>query len=64
MIGYGDAAIDHFVTYSVIESNPPLGYSSVLSQIRLYAVTSGEHRGSTFVQWSAQFSGDAGVGES
>ncbi|KAF8753352.1 hypothetical protein RHS01_06958 [Rhizoctonia solani] len=39
----------------------PRGYSSVLSQIRLFPITSGEHRGSTFVQWSAQFSGDAGV---
>lgn len=56
-------AIDHFITYSVIDSNPALGYSSLLSQIRLFPVTSGEHRGSTFVQWSAQFSGDAGVGE-
>ncbi|KEP53071.1 polyketide cyclase/dehydrase and lipid transport domain protein [Rhizoctonia solani 123E] len=57
------SSIDHFITYSVVESEPPLGYSSVLSQIRLFPITSGEHRGSTFVQWSAQFSGDAGVGE-
>ncbi|KAF8606573.1 Bet v1-like protein [Ceratobasidium sp. AG-I] len=55
------SSIDHFITYSVIESDPPLGYSSVLSQIRLFPITAGEHRGSTFVQWSAQFSGDAGV---
>ena len=55
------SSIDHFITYSVIESEPARGYSSVLSQIRLFPVTSGEHRGSTFVQWSAQFSGDAGV---
>ncbi|KAG8749816.1 hypothetical protein FRC12_013207 [Ceratobasidium sp. 428] len=55
------AAIDHFITYSVIDSEPALGYSSVLSQIRLFPITSGDHRGSTFVQWSAQFSGDAGV---
>ncbi|KAF8734073.1 hypothetical protein RHS02_07083, partial [Rhizoctonia solani] len=55
------SSIDHFITYSVIETEPPRGYSSVLSQIRLFPITSGEHRGSTFVQWSAQFSGDAGV---
>ncbi|KAG9104218.1 hypothetical protein FRC06_004435 [Ceratobasidium sp. 370] len=55
------SSIDHFITYSVITSEPALGYSSVLSQIRLYPITSGDHRGSTFVQWSAQFSGDAGV---
>ncbi|KAG8719977.1 hypothetical protein FRC08_001479 [Ceratobasidium sp. 394] len=55
------SSIDHFITYSVITSEPALGYSSVLSQIRLFPITSGEHRGSTFVQWSAQFSGDAGV---
>ncbi|KAG9128073.1 hypothetical protein FRC07_005213 [Ceratobasidium sp. 392] len=55
------SSIDHFITYSVIESDPPAKYSSLLSQIRLFPITSGEHRGSTFVQWSAQFSGDAGV---
>ncbi|CEL55733.1 hypothetical protein RSOLAG1IB_01745 [Rhizoctonia solani AG-1 IB] len=55
------SSIDHFITYSVIATEPPLGYSSVISQIRLFPITSGEHRGSTFVQWSAQFSGDAGV---
>ncbi|KAG8703138.1 hypothetical protein FRC09_004334 [Ceratobasidium sp. 395] len=55
------SSIDHFITYSVIDSEPALGYSSVLSQIRLFPITSGDHRGSTFVQWSAQFSGDAGV---
>ncbi|CUA74112.1 hypothetical protein RSOLAG22IIIB_05402 [Rhizoctonia solani] len=55
------SSIDHFITYSVIETESPRGYSSVLSQIRLFPVTSGEHRGSTFVQWSAQFSGDASV---
>ncbi|KAF8699297.1 hypothetical protein RHS03_07254, partial [Rhizoctonia solani] len=57
------SSIDHFITYSVIETEPPRGYSSVLSQIRLFPITSGEHRGSTFVQWSAQFSGDAGCAD-
>ncbi|QRV89689.1 polyketide cyclase/dehydrase and lipid transport domain-containing protein [Ceratobasidium sp. AG-Ba] len=55
------SSIDHFITYSVIDSEPALGYSSLLSQIRLFPVTSGDNEGHTFVQWSAQFSGDAGI---
>ena len=54
--------IDHYITYSVISSEPALSYTSVLSTIRLYAVTSGANEGSTFVQWSANFSSDADAG--
>ncbi|KAL8963797.1 MAG: hypothetical protein Q9183_004838 [Haloplaca sp. 2 TL-2023] len=56
------SAIDHFITYSVIASTPALTYSSVLSTIRCYAVTSGEKEGSTFVTWSGNFSSDADAG--
>jgi len=55
-------AIDHFITYSVITSSPALTYSSVISTIRCYAVTTGPNEGSTFVQWSAHFSSDADAG--
>ena len=54
--------IDHFITYSVIASTPALTYSSVISTIRCYAVTSGPNEGSTFVQWSGNFSSDADAG--
>ncbi|KAL6713764.1 hypothetical protein ACLMJK_008256 [Lecanora helva] len=56
------SAIDHFITYSVISSNPAITYSSVISTIRCYAVTTGPNEGSTFVQWSANFSSDADAG--
>ncbi|CAF9925092.1 MAG: hypothetical protein HETSPECPRED_005741 [Heterodermia speciosa] len=54
--------INNYITYSVIASTPALSYTSVLSTIRCYAVTSGPHEGSTFVQWSANFSSDADAG--
>ncbi|KAL7008360.1 hypothetical protein EMMF5_002089 [Cystobasidiomycetes sp. EMM_F5] len=46
-------------TLSVVSSEPALTFSSVYSTIRVYPVTSGEHENSTFVEWSATFSGDA-----
>ena len=57
-------SIDHFITYSVIASEPALSYTSVVSTIRCFAVTSGEKEGSTFVQWTGHFSTDADAGES
>lgn len=54
--------IDHFITYSVIASTPALTYTSVLSTIRCFPITSGGSEGSTFVQWSANFSSDADAG--
>ncbi|KAF1811499.1 Bet v1-like protein [Eremomyces bilateralis CBS 781.70] len=56
------STIEHFITYSVITAKPALDYTSVLSTVRLFPITSGEHRGHTFVQWSGQFSSDASVG--
>ncbi|KAM0806430.1 hypothetical protein BDR22DRAFT_896086 [Usnea florida] len=56
------SSIDHFITYSVISSTPALTYSSVISTIRCYAVTTGPSEGSTYVQWSANFSSDADAG--
>ena len=55
--------INHYITYSVITSSPELTYSSVLSTVRLYPVTSGELEGSTFVEWSGNFSSDADAGK-
>jgi hypothetical protein len=54
--------INHYITYSVITSQPELSYSSVVSTIRLYSVTSGELEGSTFVEWTGNFSSDADAG--
>ncbi|TKA38142.1 hypothetical protein B0A54_11156 [Friedmanniomyces endolithicus] len=56
------STINHYITYSVITSQPGLTYSSVLSTIRCFAVTSGEAEGSTFVEWSGNFSSDADAG--
>ncbi|OAL56270.1 Bet v1-like protein [Pyrenochaeta sp. DS3sAY3a] len=53
------SSIDHFITYSVISSQPELSYSSVVSTIRVYSVTSGKHEGQTFVTWTGNFSSDA-----
>lgn len=55
-------SIAHSITYSVITSTPELSYSSVLSTIRLHAVTAGEHADSTYVEWDARFSSDANAG--
>ena len=35
----------------------------MLSTIRCYAVTSGDLEGSTFVEWTGNFSSDADAGE-
>ncbi|KAI0113008.1 hypothetical protein F4814DRAFT_420306 [Daldinia grandis] len=56
------STINHYITYSVITAKPELTYSSVLSTIRCYAVTSGELEGSTFVEWTGSFSSDADAG--
>ncbi|KAB5545897.1 hypothetical protein GE09DRAFT_1132852 [Coniochaeta sp. 2T2.1] len=56
------STINHYITYSIITAQPELTYSSVLSTIRLYAVTSGELEGSTYVEWSGHFSNDADAG--
>ncbi|KAF1980399.1 Bet v1-like protein [Bimuria novae-zelandiae CBS 107.79] len=56
------SAIDHYITYSVISSQPALSYTSVVSTIRAYPVTSGKHEGHTFVTWTGNFSSDADAG--
>ncbi|KAI1434057.1 hypothetical protein GGR50DRAFT_442112 [Xylaria sp. CBS 124048] len=56
------STINHYITYSVIASNPSLPYTSVLSTIRCHAVTTGSQEGSTFVEWSGHFSSDADAG--
>ncbi|KAF2168196.1 hypothetical protein M409DRAFT_65686 [Zasmidium cellare ATCC 36951] len=56
------STINHYITYSVISSQPELSYSSVVSTVRLYPVTSGEAEGSTFVEWTGNFSSDADAG--
>lgn len=53
----GQQTINHFITYSVISSQPELSYSSVVSTIRCYPITSGEFEGSTFVEWTGNVSG-------
>lgn len=55
--------INHYITYSIITSKPELTYSSVLSTIRLYSVTSGEAEGSTYIEWTGNFSSDADAGK-
>ncbi|EME47243.1 hypothetical protein DOTSEDRAFT_69254 [Dothistroma septosporum NZE10] len=55
------SSINHFITYSVITAEPKLDYSSVVSTIKCYPVTSGDSEGSTFVEWTGNFSSDAGA---
>ncbi|KAF1954725.1 Bet v1-like protein [Byssothecium circinans] len=56
------STIDHFITYSVISSQPALSYTSVVSTVRVYPVTSGDHEGQTFITWTGNFSSDADAG--
>ncbi|KAI8944572.1 hypothetical protein F4801DRAFT_571276 [Xylaria longipes] len=56
------STINHYITYSIIAAKPDLTYTSVLSTIRCYGVTSGELEGSTYVEWSGHFSSDADAG--
>ncbi|KAL8878493.1 MAG: hypothetical protein Q9198_003704 [Flavoplaca austrocitrina] len=56
------SSIDHYITYSIIASTPALSYSSVVSTIRCYPITSGAAEGQTFVTWSGNFSSDADAG--
>jgi len=51
--------LEHFITYSIINADPKLPYSSAVSTIRCWAVTSGEFENSTFVRWTSRFSSDA-----
>ena len=55
--------LDHFITYSVINAEPDLSYSSVVSTIRCWPVTSGEFEDSTFIRWTSKFASDADLGK-
>ena len=57
------SSINHFITYSVITSQPHLTYTSVVSTIRCWPVTSGVSAGGTFVEWTGNFSSDADAGK-
>ncbi|GAB7334926.1 hypothetical protein MBLNU13_g06805t1 [Cladosporium sp. NU13] len=56
------STINHYITYSVISSEPALTYTSVVSTIRCYAITSGDLEGSTYVEYTGNFSSDADAG--
>ncbi|KAI1847953.1 hypothetical protein JX265_001961 [Neoarthrinium moseri] len=56
------STLNHYITYSVITAKPELTYTSVVSTIRCYSVTSGDLEGSTFVEWTGNFSSDADAG--
>ncbi|KAF2664005.1 Bet v1-like protein [Microthyrium microscopicum] len=53
------SSLDHFITYSVITAQPALTYTSVVSTIRLYPITTGKNEGHTFIVWTGNFSSDA-----
>ncbi|KAJ9632032.1 hypothetical protein H2203_000433 [Taxawa tesnikishii (nom. ined.)] len=55
------STINHYITYSIITAQPELSFTSVVSTIRCYSVTSGELEGSTFVEWTGNWSSDAGA---
>ncbi|KAK8194400.1 hypothetical protein M8818_007590 [Zalaria obscura] len=55
------STLNHYITYSVITAQPELSFTSVVSTIRCYAITSGELEGSTFVEWTGNWSSDAGA---
>ncbi|KAK3391282.1 hypothetical protein B0H63DRAFT_467670 [Podospora didyma] len=54
--------LDHFITFSIINAEPELSYSSVVNTIRCWPVTAGDCANSTFVQWTSKFSSDADIG--
>ncbi|MCJ1329319.1 hypothetical protein MMC10_005998 [Thelotrema lepadinum] len=45
-----------------IVGKPALSYTSAVSTVRCWPVTSGEKEGCTFVTWTGNFSGDADAG--
>ncbi|EPZ33670.1 hypothetical protein ROZALSC1DRAFT_28068 [Rozella allomycis CSF55] len=48
--------LQHFITYELIESNPPTHCMSAIHTIRLKRVT---HDNSTFAEWVSDYSNDA-----
>ena len=57
------SSINHYITFSVITSQPALTYTSVISTIRCWPVTSGTAAGGTFVEATGNFSSDADAGK-
>lgn len=56
------SSLNHYITYGIITAKPALSYTSVVSTVRCYAVTSGDAEGSTYIEWTGNFSSDAGAG--
>ena len=54
-----------YLAMSVAEgdTDPALTYPSVVSTIRCYAITSGDLEGSTYVEYTGNFSSDADAGK-
>ncbi|KAJ1915478.1 hypothetical protein H4219_004296 [Mycoemilia scoparia] len=50
--------LDHFITYELIESDPPVPVMSAIYTIHAQRVTSDN---TTFVKWSSEFSSDGGL---
>lgn len=56
--------IKHYISFHILKCEPwGLPYTSVLSTIHLYPITSGSAAGSTFVEWSGHYSADASAGK-
>ncbi|KAI1135163.1 hypothetical protein F5Y05DRAFT_395791 [Hypoxylon sp. FL0543] len=54
------STIKHCMSFNIVKCEPwGLPYTSVLSTIRLYPITSRAAEGGTFVQWSGHYSADA-----
>jgi len=56
LIGLSDAT--YSISWDIIESEPPVGYTSVSHSVRLRRVTDSNQ---TFITWTADFSRDASV---
>ncbi|KAI8899974.1 hypothetical protein BC833DRAFT_583540 [Globomyces pollinis-pini] len=50
--------LQYFITYDVIESNPPVTMMSAIHTIRLRRIS---HDNTTLIEWESDFSYDAGV---
>ncbi|KAL4935590.1 hypothetical protein BDV06DRAFT_228691 [Aspergillus oleicola] len=54
------STVKHLVSFHILKCEPwGLPYTSVLSTIRMYPITSRDAAGGTFVEWSGHYSADA-----
>ncbi|KAL4965790.1 uncharacterized protein BDV14DRAFT_199564 [Aspergillus stella-maris] len=54
------STVKHLISFHILKCEPwGLPYTSVLSTIRLYSITSRDAAGGTFVEWSGHYSADA-----